>query len=140
MSITKEELITLLNGDITKEWAAAVQYVQHAAMITGAQFQSIQKELLVHANEEIGHSVQLTDLITQLGGTVTTEVDKRYTSDDSVEMLEQDLDGENDAIARYKERIAQANELGEYGVAKVLTEILSVEEEHARDLLTALGK
>ena len=140
MAITKKELIELLNVDIAKEWAAAVQYIQHAAMITGAQFQSIQKELLVHANEEIGHSVQLTDLITQLGGTVTTDIDKRYTSEDSVEMLEQDLAGENNAISRYKERIAQANELGEYGVAKMLTEILTMEEEHARDLTAALGK
>lgn len=140
MTITKEELVKKLNEDIAKEWAAAVQYVQHAAMITGAQFQSIQKELLVHANEEIGHSIQLTDLITQLGGTVTTEIDKRYVSEDSVEMLEQDLAGEIDAISRYKERISQANELGEYGVAKMLTEILTVEEEHARDLMAALGK
>lgn len=140
MSTNKAELIKLLNQDIAKEWAAAVQYVQHAAMITGAEFQTIQKELIVHANEELGHSIQLTDLITQLGGVVTTEVDKRYVSDDGKAMLEQDLAGENDAIDRYKARIAQANEIGEYGVAKILTEILIVEEEHARDLKAALGK
>jgi bacterioferritin len=140
MPITKSELIKLLNQDIAKEWAAAVQYVQHAAMITGAEFQTIQKEMIVHANEELGHSIQLSDLITQLGGKVTTEVDKRYVSNDNKAMLEQDLAGENDAIERYKKRVGQANQLGEYGVAKILTEILIVEEEHARDLRAALGK
>lgn len=140
MPITKEELVKLLNEDIAKEWAAAVQYVQHAAMLTGPEFQSIQKELLVHANEELGHSVQLSDLITQLGGVVTTDVYERFTSDDSKKMLEQDLEGELDAAARYKTRIAQARDLNEFGVAKVLEEILVVEEEHARDLMAALGK
>ncbi|MBT4121910.1 ferritin-like domain-containing protein, partial [bacterium] len=44
----KEELIKLLNEDLAKEFAAAVQYIQHAATITGAKYQSIQKELVIH--------------------------------------------------------------------------------------------
>jgi bacterioferritin len=138
--ITKNELIQFLNSDIGKEWAAAIQYIQHAAMLTGPEYQAIQKELLVHANEEIGHSVSIADLIATLGGAVTLEVAPRHTDASSKKMLEQDLAGEQDAIARYKIRIAQAQSLSEYGVAKILTDILSIEEEHERDLKAALGK
>ena len=59
--MTKEELIDLLNKDLTLEYGAAVQYIQHAAKVTGAEFQNIQAELVVHANEEIGHALQLID-------------------------------------------------------------------------------
>jgi bacterioferritin len=55
-------------------------------------------------------------------------------------MLEQDLAGEFHPITRYKERIAEAESLQEYGLRRVLEDILIVEEEHARDLLTALGR
>lgn len=137
--MTKEEIITLLNKDLEKEYAAAVQYIQHAAKITGAQYQSIQKELIVHANEEIGHAVQLAEQIASLGGDPTVDVDERHVSDNSEEMLKQDLAGEVDAVHRYKERIKQAEEIEEYGLKRVLEDILIMEEEHVRDLQAALG-
>ena len=55
-------------------------------------------------------------------------------------MLQQDLTGEEDAIARYKQRVVQAEELMEIALAQKLREILSVEQEHAMDLRNALGK
>ena len=137
--MSKEELIKLLNYDLTLEYAAAVQYIQHAAKVTGAEFQSIQKELVVHANEEIGHAIQLAEQIDYMGGEPTIEVAERHVSDDSVEMLKQDLAGEQDAVKRYRERIKQANEIGEFGLKRVLEDILIMEEEHERDLAAALG-
>lgn len=137
--MTKKELRDLLNKDLALEYAAAVQYIQHAAKVTGAKFQTIQKELIVHANEEIGHAVSLAEQIAYLGGDPTVDVAKRHVSDDSAEMLKQDLAGEQDAVKRYKARIAQANELGEYGLKRVLEDILIMEEEHERDLKAALN-
>ena len=63
-----------------------------------------------------------------------------HVSPDSKTMLEQDLEGELDAIARYKERIAQAEMLQEYGLRRALEDILIIEEEHARDLQSALSQ
>lgn len=136
--MTKEELIVLLNKDLTLEYAAAVQYIQHQAVLKGAKFQSIQKELIVHANEEIGHAIQLADQISYLGGTPTIEVGERHVATDGEEMLKQDLAGEKDAVARYRARIVQARDLGEFGLARVLEDILIMEEEHERDIASAL--
>ncbi len=55
-------------------------------------------------------------------------------------MLQQDLDGEEDAIKRYTERVAQAEELNLYHLAQALRTILAMEQEHAMDLQEALGK
>ena len=140
MSITKEELLDKLNGDLAWEYAALIQYVQHASVITGGEYESIIAELLVHANEEMQHAISLSDQIDWLGGVPAVDVQVIKTSADSTEMLEQDLEGELDAVSRYRERIAEAEVLREYGLRRVLEDILIMEEEHARDLMTVLGK
>ena len=140
MKITMKKLLAELNKDLEWEYAAAVQYVQHAAMINGAQFDSIQKELLLHAQEEMQHAVMLAEQIDYLGGVPTVEVEKREISSNSVEMIKQDLAGEDNAITRYKKRIGQAEALKEYGLRRMLEDILIQEEEHKRDLANALSK
>jgi len=140
MGITKKELLKNLNEDLAWEYAALIQYVQHASVVTGAEYESIIAELLVHANEEMQHAISLSDQIDWLGGVPAVDVQKIKTSANTKEMLEQDLEGELDAVRRYKERIAQAESLQEYGLRRVLEDILIMEEEHARDLMTVLGK
>ena len=140
MKITMKKLLSELNKDLEWEYAAAVQYVQHAATINGAQFGSIQKELLIHAQEEMQHAVMLSEQINFLGGVPTVNVEKREISPNSVEMLKQDLWGEENAIARYRKRIGEAEELKEYGLRRVLEDILIQEEEHKRDIDNALSK
>ena len=138
MEITKDKLLEELNKDLEWEYAAAIQYVQHAAVITGAKYESISKELLVHAQEEMQHATMVAEQVDFLGGTPTVDVEQRDISEDSLEMLKQDLRGEDNAIDRYKERIAQAERLREYGLRRVIEDILIQEEEHKRDLTTAI--
>jgi bacterioferritin len=137
--VTRRQLIDLLNGDLAKEFMALVQYVQHAAAMTGPQYDAIKAELIVHSNEEHAHAISLADQIDFLGGVPGVDVAEAHISPDSKVMLEQDLDGELDAIVRYRERIAQAEMLQEYGLRRALEDILITEEEHARDLQDALN-
>jgi bacterioferritin len=140
MKVTKKALLQELNKDLEWEYAAAIQYVQHANLITGPEYESIAKELLVHSQEEMQHAVSLSEQIASLGGVPTVDVERRDVSPDSKKMLEQDLWGENNAITRYKERIGQAEVLKEYGLRRALEDILLMEEEHKRDLLTVLRR
>ena len=140
MSVTKEQFIAELNKDLEYEYAAAVQYVQHSATITGPEYDAIAKELVVHSNEEMAHALSLSIAITDLGGTPVVDIEERKISDNSRKMLEQDLAGEEMAIKRYKKRIEQAEELEEYGIRRILEDILIQEEEHRRDLLSSLGR
>ncbi len=140
MKLTMKQLLRELNKDLEWEYAAAIQYVQHAATITGPEYESIGKELIVHSQEEMQHAVSVAEQINFLGGVPTIDIEKRDVSADSKKMLEQDLWGEDNAISRYKERIAQAEAMKEYGLRRVLADILIMEEEHKRDLLTVLRK
>ena len=134
MAVTIEKLIDLLNMDLELEYSAAIQYINHAAVMTGAAYGDIIKELKIHANEEIQHAVILADQIDYLGGSPSVNVGKISTSKDNDQMLQQDLDGEEDAIKRYKIRVEQAEELKEFALAQQLRNILAIEQEHAMDL------
>lgn len=138
--ITKQKLIELLNKDLGLEYTAMVQYAQHQGVLKGAMYQSIQKELAVHSQEELQHALILTGQIDYLGGVPTVDMPPAKISDDNVTMLQQDLDGENDAISRYITRVRQSEELNLYHLAQQLRTILAVEQEHAMDLEQALGK
>jgi len=140
MAIELSELIELLNKDLGLEYTAMVQYVQHSGVLTGAEYGDIIKEIKIHANEELQHAIILAEQIDYLGGFPSVNVPAAATSKDNREMLQQDLAGEEDAIARYKQRVVQAEELMELALAQKLREILSVEQEHAIDLKNALGK
>lgn len=140
MAVSIEKLIELLNRDLELEYSAGIQYIQHAAVITGAQYGDVIKELKIHSTEEFGHAQVLADQIDFLGGVPTVDVGKILTSLDNVQMLEHDLEGELDAISRYKTRVDQAEELKEFALAQQLRTILAMEQEHAMDLTTALGK
>ncbi|MDP3957138.1 MAG: ferritin-like domain-containing protein [bacterium] len=140
MSVTKENFVAELNKALEWEYASAIQYIQHAASITGAEYVAIADELVTHVNEEISHALKLANAIVDLKGVPTMEVEVCKTDADSKTMLEQDLESEEIAIALYKKLIPMAEELKEYGVRQVLEEILKDEEEHRRDLLNALGR
>jgi bacterioferritin len=137
--MTKEIFINKLNKALEWEYAAAIQYVQHASVITGAMYDAIAEELIVHSKEEMNHAVLVSEIIADLGGTPSVDVEKREISHNSKTMLEQDLAGEELAITLYKELIEIAQTLKEYGYRRTLEEILMEEEEHARDLRSSLG-
>ena len=135
-----EQLISDLNGDLEREYMAAIQYIQHASVLTGPQYASIIDELLKHADEEIGHAKVVSDRINYLGGIPIAHMAPAKMSNDVTEMLNQDKAGEEDAITRYKERIQQADALKDFGTKQLLIEILEDEEEHRNDLLVFLGE
>lgn len=140
MAVTQKKLIELLNKDLELEYSAAIQYINHAAVMTGAAYGDIIKEIKIHANEEIMHAMTLADQIDYLGGSPSVKVGPIHTSKRNDTMLEQDLDGEEDAIKRYKVRVEQAEQLKEFALAQQLRTILAMEQEHAMDIKQALGR
>ncbi|MCU0609892.1 MAG: ferritin-like domain-containing protein [Chitinispirillaceae bacterium] len=140
MPLTLESLVALLNKDLELEYSAAIQYINHSAVMSGAEYGDLIKEIKIHANEEIQHAMILADQIDYLDGSPSVAVGKILTSNDNKEMMRQDLDGEEDAIRRYKMRIDQAEQLKEFALSQQLRTILAMEQEHAMDLKQALGR
>lgn len=135
----RAELISALNGDLEREYAAAIQYLNHSAVISGLS-STFANELRAHADDEIGHAKKLNDHINYLGGIPSIACASIFTASDASAMFKQDLDGESEAIVRYIERIRQCRTLEDYGTEAIILDILEDEEHHANDLKTWLGK
>ena len=139
-SITREQLIELLNEDLAREYQAVIAYVVYSQVLKGAQYMSIAQELEKHAGEELRHALIISKHVDYLGGMPTTMPLPVVQSEKPVEMLRADLDNENNTIRAYRERVRQCEALGEYAIAEDIREILRQEQEHQSDLATALGE
>jgi len=139
-SITREELIQLLNEDLSREYQAIIAYINYSQVLKGAQYMSIASELEKHAGEELAHALIIAKQVDYLGGMPTVVAKPVKTSEKAEDMLQFDLDNETETIANYRTRIRQCEALGEYALAENLRKILVDEQDHQIDLATALGK
>jgi bacterioferritin len=139
-SITREQLIELLNEDLAREYQAVIAYVVYSQVLKGAEYMNIAKELEKHAGEELQHALTVSKHIDYLGGMPTATPKPVKQSDKAEEMLRADLKNESDTIRAYRERVMQCESLGEYAIAEDIREILRQEQEHLIDLATALGE
>jgi len=137
--VTRAQLIDLLNEDLAREYQAIIAYVNYSQALKGAEYMSIAKELEKHAGEELAHALIVAKLIDYLGGDIGVTPKPVKTSDKAKDLLRFDLDNENQTIRHYRERVGQAESLGEFAIAEHLREILKQEQEHQIDLATALG-
>jgi len=138
-TITRERLVELLNEDLAREYQAIIAYTVYSQVIKGAEYMHIAKELEVHAGEELQHALTLSKQIDYFGAQPTTVPKPVKTSDDPKEMLRFDLDSENETIRNYRQRVLQAEALGEFALAEDLRTIITQEQEHQIELATALG-
>src|SRR3984885_14617419 len=139
VKITREQMIELLNEDLAGEYQAIIAYTVYSQVLKGAAYTDIARELETHAAEELTHAIKIAKQIDYLGGMpcVTPKVVK--TSNDSVEMLRADLKNEQETVGRYRERIRQAEAMGEFALSEILRGIMVQEQEHEIDLSSALG-
>ena len=138
--LTREELIRLLNEDLSREYQAIIAYVTYSQVLKGAEYMRIAQELEKHAAEELKHALIIAKQIDYLGGQPTVQPQPVRTSEDAREMLRFDLHNENETVRNYRERVRQCEALGEFALAEHIRDILVNEQEHQIDLATALGE
>ena len=142
-SVDVDKLLEMLNAALSEEWLAYYQYWIGARLMEGPMRSEVEPELLVHANEELGHAELVVDRIIQLGGTPVinpTEWTKlaRCSYDEPSDLyieviLEQNLKGERCAIKRYQE-IADFTEGKDHSTHQMAIQILNDELEHEDDI------
>src|SRR5882757_6143171 len=118
--ITRKEMIELLNEDLAREYQAIIAYVVYSQTMKGAKFQAIAKELKKHAGEELDHALQIAKQIDYFNGTPVTVPKTVEMSAKAEDMLQFDLKNEADTIKAYRERIQQAEAMGEFALSEVL--------------------
>src|SRR5690349_1183622 len=136
----REKLIANLNEDLAREYQAIIAYVIYSQAIKGSEYMHIAKELEVHAAEELTHAMKIAKHIDYLGGDMTATPKPVKTSDDTRDMLRFDLENEADTIRNYRERVREAEAIGEFAIAEDIRGILLNEQDHLIELATALGE
>jgi bacterioferritin len=138
-TVTREDLVALLNEDLAGEYQAIISYVIYSQVLKGAQYMNIAAELQSHAAEELNHALIIAGQIDYLGGMPLAVAKPVKTSANAEDMLRFDLENENDTILRYRQRVLQCEALGEYAIAEHIRDILMQEQDHQIALANALG-
>jgi bacterioferritin len=135
---TREELIAGLQADLAREYKAIIQYIIFSQKLDGARYMNIADQLEEHAHQELDHALQIARQLDYLGEYPVHEPETVEVSEENEEMLWIDLRAEDETVKNYRERIRQAESIGEYALAEVLQEIVRQEQDHQIDLATAL--
>jgi bacterioferritin len=138
--------IKLLNEALATEIVCTLRYRRHYYMASGPNYESVAAEFLEHAKEEQEHADKIAERIVQLNGEpnfnpegLTLRSHAEYIEGTTlIDMIKEDLVAERIAIDSYREMV---NFLGDRDptTKRLLEWILSVEEEHADDLVGLLG-
>jgi len=139
LKIDRKRMIALLNEDLSREYQAIIAYVIYSQTLKGAEYNHIAQELEKHAGEELAHAIQIAKQIDYFNGSPTNKPKEVKVSEKPKEMLRFDLENERQTIANYRQRIRQADAMGEFALGEVLREIIAQEQEHLQDLADALG-
>jgi bacterioferritin len=138
LNITRERMIQLLNEDLAGEYQAIIAYTIYSQVLKGAAYTDIARELETHAGEELAHAIKIAKQIDYLGGMPCGIPKPVKITSDPVEMLRADLQNERETVGRYRERIRQAEAMGEFALSETLRSIIVQEQEHEIDLSSAL--
>ena len=137
--ISRKQMVDLLNEDLAREYQAIIAYVIYSQTLKGAEYNHIAQELEKHAGEELAHAIQIANQIDYLNGKPVNRPKEVKVSDKPQEMLRFDLENERQTLVNYRQRIRQADAMGEFALGEVLREIIAQEQEHLQDLADALG-
>src|SRR2546423_13494752 len=143
----RETVIKVLNEALATEIVCVLRYRRHYFMATGINADSVAAEFLQHSNDEQGHADQIAQRIVQLGGApnfnpegLLTRSHAEYVEGETLlDMIKEDLVAERIAIDSYREIIQYLGN-DDPTTRRMMEGILAMEEEHADDLVSLLGK
>jgi len=143
----RDTVVKLLNEALATELVCVLRYKRHYFMANGIHADSVAAEFLEHANDEQGHADQIAARIVQLGGApnfnpegLLTRSHAEYVEGETLtDMIKEDLVAERIAIDSYREMVRYFGN-DDPTSRRMIEGILTVEEEHADDLVSLLGE
>lgn len=142
-----ERVIAVLQDVLATEIVCVLRYKNHYYMASGLDSAGVADEFLKHAAEEQSHADWVSARIVQLGGKpnlnpegLATRAHAEYAEGDTLEeMLKEDLVAERIAIETYAEIIRWIED-DDPTTRQLMVDILKMEEEHADDIASLLGR
>lgn len=134
-----EEVLALLNEQLTSELTAINQYFLHSKMQANWGFTKLAEHTRKESIEEMHHAERVTDRILFLEGLPNYQRLFNLRVGQTVrEQFESDLAVELEVLQRLKPGIAMCREKGDITTANLFEDILADEEDHIDYLETQL--
>lgn len=128
--VPMKELIAKLNDDLGGEYNAIISYLTYSAKVKGPYRPELVRFFQSEIPDEQGHAQYLADKIVSLGGEPSVVPRPVKQSDDVRQMLEFIYEAEAQTVENYKERIEQAESLGETALVVQLEDMINDETTH----------
>lgn len=132
-TVTRDELIDLLNEDLTREYQAIITYIQYAASVTGPYRQELKAFFDSEVPDETRHAQYLAGKVAAMGGVPRVDVEPVPQETDAKKMLENIVEAETTSRDNYSARARQADALGEVGLANRLEDMADEESGHLEE-------
>ncbi len=128
--MASEKLLKLLNAGVARELQVSIQYMWQHIMAKGIHGEVAGNLFREFAIEEMKHAEALAERVAFLNGIPSMKPDDIHIGTDTLEMLKDGVQYEEEAISLYKQTIQVAEKEGDFGTKHVLEKILSNEERH----------
>lgn len=133
-----KELVKMLNGALARELAVSIQYMWHHVTGKGLESPGARKIFRDIAMVEMKHAESIAERIDYLGGQLTTQPAHIKFGGDLRQMIEDDLESEQEAIAFYKTIVTRASEENDTVTRRLFEDIIAAEEEHEAEFAAML--
>lgn len=127
-------IVDILNQEISYLYAAAIQYNTHGSVISGKGWMGVSSILLEHAIEDFEQAKELANQVDFYGGVPTSEVATIDPIGTNKEMLDSNIKLAENALERYKQRVADFTELNEPALIQLFLEMAAHEQEELAEL------
>jgi bacterioferritin len=139
-TISEREFLAGLNEDLSYEYAAVITYRTYASQVQGQWRMELRSFFETEIPDELGHAQILADKIVSLGGRPVLQAAPVKPAETPRQMLENTLADEKATIERYVARRRQAEELGHYGLAVDLDDLIRDETRHRDEIRMILER
>lgn len=131
-----KQVLELLDQIYQVEVAGITQYLHFSFMIMGYNRIPIQKWFRDNANESMMHATVVGEKITSLGGHPTMSQQKVAENNDHsiLQLLNESLKHEEQAVALYKQLVDMATELGDIALEEMARDFVRGEVEHVDEV------
>ncbi|MCY4108288.1 MAG: ferritin-like domain-containing protein [Chloroflexi bacterium] len=136
---TRDEVLTMLEEDLSDELGSIIQYMWQHVSAKGLASAEVRDRFRAASMDEMRHAEELAERIDELGGTPTIRVGEIRSGGDLEKMLRDNVVHEEEAVERYISHI-QAIGMADPTTRRLLEEILADEERHLNEWRTLLGE
>ena len=125
-----KELLDMLNEGVAKELHLSIKFMWQRLMVRGVEGATVENILRQAAITEMKNAEKLAERLVFIDGVPVNKVEPIHIGTSLDEMLKEDVQAEEEAVAIYRHAIQQAAKEGDFATRLLLEDILTDAEKN----------